>query len=83
LNWENPPSFDTWSKEVKAVGQKGFAVDRGNYINGISVLAVPIVDSQRRIGHALAALGLADTLTASTLRSLAADMQVEAAALAQ
>jgi len=83
LNWENPPSFDTWSKEVKAVEQKGFAVDRGNYINGISVLAVPILDSQRRIGHALAALGLADTLTASTLRSLAADMQVEAAGLSQ
>ena len=36
LNWENPPSFDTWLKEVKSVEQKGFAVDRGNYIKTLS-----------------------------------------------
>jgi DNA-binding IclR family transcriptional regulator len=83
LNWENPPSFETWLKEVKSVQRKGFAVDRGNYISGISVLAVPILDAQRRVTHALAALGVADTLNAATLQALAADMQAEAAALAQ
>ena len=83
LNWENPPSFETWLKEVKSVQRKGFAVDRGNYISGISVLAVPILDAQRRVTHALAALGVADTLNEATLQALAADMQAEAAALAQ
>lgn len=83
LTWENPPSFETWLKEVKSVQRKGFAVDRGNYINGISVLAVPILDPQGRMTHALAALGVADTLPALKLQALAADMKVEAEALAQ
>lgn len=83
LNWENAPSFETWLKEVKSVQRKGFAIDRGNYINGISVLAVPILDAHRRVTHAVAALGLSDTLNASTVQALAADMQSEAAALAQ
>lgn len=83
LHWENPPSFETWLKEVKSVERKGFAIDRGNYINGISVLAVPILDAQRRVTHAIAALGVADTLTASTVQALATDMQAEAAGLTQ
>jgi len=83
LNWENAPSFETWLKEVKSVGRKGFAVDRGNYINGISVLAVPILDPQGRITHAIAALGVTDTLNASTVQALATDMQAEAVVLAE
>ncbi|WP_256330387.1 IclR family transcriptional regulator [Variovorax sp. YR216] len=83
LHWENPPLFETWLKEVKAVQRKGFAIDRGNYISGISVLAVPILDAHRRVTHAIAALGVADTLTASKVQALATDMQEEAAGLAQ
>jgi len=83
LNWENAPSLDTWLKEVKSVQRKGFAIDRGNYINGISVLAVPVLDAGRRVTYAVAALGLSDSLTASTVQALAVDMQAEAAALAQ
>lgn len=82
LTWDNPPTFEAWAKEVKSVQRKGFAVDRGNYISGISVLAVPLLDAQQRLTHALVALAVADQWTSATMQALAADMRAEAAALA-
>jgi DNA-binding IclR family transcriptional regulator len=81
LAWENPPALETWKAEVRAAQRKGFAVDRGNYMSGITVIAAPIFDAQQRMTHALVALGVADQLTGERTKSLAADLVQEAKAL--
>jgi len=81
LSWDNAPDFATWTKEVRAVQRKGFAVDRGNYMSGITVIAVPILDGQQRVTHALVALGLSDQLTSARTQALATDLLQEAKGL--
>lgn len=81
LHWDNPPDFETWKKEVGTAQRKGFAVDRGNYISGITVIAVPILDAQQRMTHALVALGVADQLTSVRTQALVADLAREAKAV--
>ena len=81
LTWENPPDLETWKKEVRAAQRKGFAIDRGNYMSGITVIAVPIFDVQKRMTHALVALGVADQLTSERTKSLTVDLVREAKAL--
>ena len=42
LRWQNPPAFKTWLGEIEAARRDGFAIDDGNYIRGVVVLAAPI-----------------------------------------
>ena len=58
LRWEDPPSFDDWQEQVAATRTKGFAVDAGNYIAGVTVLAAPVWQTEGRPSHALVAIGL-------------------------
>lgn len=81
LRWDDAPDFDSWLQEVKAVQQRGVAVDRGNYMSGIAVVAVPILDGAKRITHALTAVGVADQLSKTQVQALAKEMQREAQAL--
>ena len=59
--------------------RNGYAVDRGNYISGVTVLAVPIFNARRHVTHTIVAAGLADQLDRKRTGVVAASMQAEAA----
>jgi DNA-binding IclR family transcriptional regulator len=81
--WDQPPNMDTWLKEVQTVRRKGFSIDRGNFMSGIVIIAVPVFDSQGRMTHALVAAGVADQLGASKGQTLAKELQAEAKTLSR
>jgi DNA-binding IclR family transcriptional regulator len=83
LRWEQPPDLLAWRKEVDTVRRKGYSIDRGNYISGIAVVAVPVFDAQQRMTHSLVAAGVADQLGGSKSLALAKDLKDEAEALSQ
>lgn len=83
LAWDNAPDFATWMKEMRMVKRKGFAIDRGNYMSGITVIAVPILDALQRMTHAVVALGVSDQLTSARAQALAADLRQAAEGLSQ
>lgn len=58
LRWDDPPAFAEWLAQVDQARQRGYAVDAGNYIAGVTVLAAPVFKSDRRPSHALVALGI-------------------------
>ena len=78
LRWQKAPDIAVWRKEIEAVRRKGYSIDRGNYIRGVSVLAVPVFDARNRMTHALVAAGLADQLQNSRGVELAGEMRREA-----
>lgn len=75
LRWHNAPSYDTWRNEVDAARRQGFSIDRGNYIAGVTIVAVPVLNSRGTIVHTLAAVGLGNQLGHATLLKLARDMK--------
>lgn len=83
LRWEQPPDLDAWHKEVETVRRKGYSIDRGNYIAGVSVIAVPVFDARGRMSHSLVVAGVADQLGGTRSQALAKDLQAEAQALTQ
>lgn len=83
LRWEQPPDIDAWRKEVATVRRKGYSMDRGNYIQGIALIAVPVFDGQGRLTHSLVAAGVGDQLGGTKAAALAKDLQAEAQALSQ
>ena len=62
LRWDDPPSFAEWQAQVEQTQAQGFAVDAGNYIAGVTVLAAPVWQGAKGFGdrpsHALVAIGL-------------------------
>ena len=42
----------------------GFSIDRGDYIAGVTIVAVPVLNSRGTISHTLAAVGLEASSTA-------------------
>ncbi len=78
LRWERPPDLEAWRSDVQSVRRKGYSLDRSNYISGVTVLAVPILDNHGNMTHSLVAAGVADQLGTSKTSSLAKAFQVEA-----
>ncbi|MFO1080620.1 MAG: IclR family transcriptional regulator [Reyranellaceae bacterium] len=78
LRWHNAPSLETWRREVEAVRRQGYSIDRGNYIAGVTIVAVPVLDARGIITHTLVAVGLGSQLGRSPAVALARDMQAAA-----
>ena len=70
LRWDEPPTFDQWKEEVRQTSTQGFAVDSGNYISGVTVVAAPVWRARGKLGHALVAIGIGNTLRRNRLPAL-------------
>ena len=71
LRWQNPPAFETWLEEIAAARRDGYAMDDGNYIRGIIVLAAPVRQPTSGPARAVVAVGLAAQLDQDRRRELA------------
>ena len=66
LNWSRRPSIAQWRKDVALTRMKGFACDVGNYIEGATVIAAPVLDHMGRLTSTVAAVGLSERVRART-----------------
>ena len=82
LRWQKAPDIGVWRKEIEGVRRKGYSIDRGNYIHGVSLLAVPVFNARNQVTHALVAAGVADQLHNARGVALAREMRGEADRLA-
>src|SRR3546814_13853553 len=46
LRWQAPPSFEDYASSVEQA-KRGWAIDEGNYIKGVTTIAAAIVDRRR------------------------------------
>ena len=60
LIWSRPPAFEDWKAEVEATRKTGFGVDPGNYMSGVTVVAVPIFDDENRVGRSIITIGMTE-----------------------
>jgi DNA-binding IclR family transcriptional regulator len=78
LRWDNAPPYKTWCKEVEMVRRRGFSIDRGNYIAGVTIMAVPVLNNRGTITHTIAAVGLGNQLNRARSLALARDLRTAA-----
>lgn len=83
LNWHRAPSFTEWQKQVAAVREQGYAIDDGNHISGVNIIASPILDSDGKFRHALVSVCIREGWTEAKLRSLAAFVRKGALQIAE
>lgn len=56
--WAKVPEFEEWSAEVDDTIRNGYAVDRENYILGVTLVGAPIFDSAGDMTHVLALVAI-------------------------
>lgn len=62
LRWDDPPAYEAWLDQVAQTAQRGYAVDSGNYIAGVTVIAAPVSRDHGRPTHALVAVGISGAM---------------------
>jgi DNA-binding IclR family transcriptional regulator len=83
LRWDNPPAFEAWLAEVEETRMRGFALDQGNYIAGVTVVAAPVWSAPGAPTHAMVATGLDKAMERSGLSDLCDTLVSSARALSR
>jgi DNA-binding IclR family transcriptional regulator len=72
LRWDVPPTLKEWRAQVARTRAQGFAVDEGNYISGVTVVAAPVWKTRTKLSHALVAIDIGSDLRRARLPALGA-----------
>ncbi len=67
-------SFSRWWKMVQETRKQGYSFDEGNFIPGVSILAVPVFQGEE-IRYSLVAIGLTDQFSSFGLDKVVAQMR--------
>ncbi|MGR3462188.1 MAG: IclR family transcriptional regulator [Roseovarius sp.] len=62
LVWDHPPKFETWMDEVQEARERGYSIDQGSYISGVTVVAVPVFGSNGTMSRSIVAIGISERL---------------------
>lgn len=70
LRWDIAPGWDLWLSQVEETRLRGWAIDPGSYIEGVSVLAAPVSRGPGPPSHALVAVGLSGAVERAGVKQL-------------
>lgn len=70
LKWHDTPSITRYLAEVKEVAANGFALDDGDFLQGITTVAAPIITREGELTHCLAVTTFKGRFDAKQLRAL-------------
>lgn len=83
LRWENPPSFATWKKQIRTTRRQGYGVDEGEYIDGVTIVAAPVLDAESRVRYVLVALGIPQQIERIGIATIGGALRDAAADISQ
>lgn len=81
VHWDKPPTLEEWKAQIRKTRTQGFAVDDGNYISGVTVLAAPVWKTRATLSHALVSIGIGNSVRRSTIPALGQALLAAAEAL--
>jgi DNA-binding IclR family transcriptional regulator len=82
LRWDIPPNITTWRAEVRAARSAGYAIDDGQYIRGVSIVAAPVRMPNGSI-NALVVVGVSEQMRRAGLTKIGDDLRGRAARVSQ
>lgn len=79
LRWDDPPSFDIYMRSVEEAANKGYAVDAGCYVKGVTSVSSAVLDSAGAPIMAISGTGFSAQLGRSAIKALGEDLRDRAA----
>jgi DNA-binding IclR family transcriptional regulator len=78
LRWAGSINFETWYLEVQDAKKNEYSIDRGTYIAGVTIVAVPVRQVNHVPTHTLVCASLTNQLTEADLTDLIKKMKLQA-----
>jgi DNA-binding IclR family transcriptional regulator len=75
LRWQSPPSFKRYLQDIEDVRQKGYSVDEGDFAQGVTILAGPILGPGGKAVMAISALVFTAQMKGDELQQIALDLR--------
>jgi DNA-binding IclR family transcriptional regulator len=82
LRWDDPPTLADWRAQVDAARLSGYAVDDGQYIRGVSIVAAPVSMPNGSI-NALVVVGVSEQMRRVGLKQIGEDLHTRAARVSE
>jgi len=79
LRWDDPPGFDAYMRSVDEAARKGYAVDLGSYVKGVTSVSCAVVDSAGTPVMAISGTGFTAHLPRSAIKALGEELRDRAA----
>jgi DNA-binding IclR family transcriptional regulator len=83
LNWDKAPSLETYLGQVEQTKQKGWAIDSGDFIKGITTIAAPVDIGQNQFRFCLSIALFGDQNDPEFIDRVAADLISSAERIAE
>lgn len=83
LRWEESPSFAEYYAEVQQVRDRGYAIDNGNYVKGVTTVSAPIIDASDKAIMAISTVGFTAQLNKTTIRQLGEELHARSAKISR
>ncbi len=80
LRWDDPPGLKQWRADIETARRVGYAVDEGNYIHGVTIIAAPVL-SGGSVSRVVVAVGLTEQLRRVGVAKIAEELHGIAAEL--
>lgn len=77
LRWEQPPDFEAYWTDVLKAKALGYAIDRDNFVRGVTTVASPVLDGNGASTLVLSAVGFTAQFTPESLEVLADDLRTQ------
>lgn len=74
LRWSKAPGYRRWLQQVEQVRERGYSVDEGDYIAGVTLIAVPVFNARGELSHALVVAEVGETSGVRARRGLIDDL---------
>jgi DNA-binding IclR family transcriptional regulator len=74
LRWDNAPKLEQWRADIESARRVGYAVDEGNYIGGVTIIAAPVT-SDGSVSHAVVAVGLSEQLRRAGVKQVGEELR--------
>ncbi|MDX5361555.1 MAG: IclR family transcriptional regulator [Alphaproteobacteria bacterium] len=78
IRLQDPQTFEDWLEDVEEVHRRGYAIDRGNYVRGVTTISAPVLNKQGEPVLAMSAVAFSAQVGARETRELAEDIRVAA-----
>ncbi|HYD70086.1 IclR family transcriptional regulator [Azospirillum sp.] len=75
LRWQDGPSFETYLREVREAGEKGWSVDAGNLYRGVLIVAAVVVDGQGRPRFGISGISIAGQSDPASVERLGEELR--------
>jgi DNA-binding IclR family transcriptional regulator len=74
LRWDAPPTLSAWRQQVRATRRAGYAIDDGQYIRGVGIIAAPVLMPNGSI-NALVIVGVGEQVRRIGLTRIGEDLR--------